>query len=433
MASLILSEAVTIKSSGGYSHIALLLLIILYNSSKAFNYSSACENIPNFESSVVNNFIRMTEDKFSKLPERSTIYLDITKKTDYLKLHCNEIDIKTASLELGDGNVLKDLKNSIRRRPSSASILSSYRDSSGNEKFLASTQFESTYARSAFPCWDEPEYKAVFNVSLEVDDQYTALSNMNVVEENKLYEGKKVVKFATTPLMSSYWWLLLWGSSNTFKKIPMVALMFAFTLFRARKSREPLRWIWLSNVWTTTVNGLEFHAHCRNVTSSLFPTSAWYDSAMENWGLVTYREVCLLVDELKSSTRGRQGVALTVAHELGHFWFGNLVTMKWWTDLWLKEGFASFMEYVAVDKLCPEFNIWRSFLDHEVASGFSLDSMRNSHPIELKSTIRMSSMKFMIALLMPNQLRESIVMPKLRLVGCSGEASGQDVNKLMSS
>ncbi|VDO87635.1 unnamed protein product [Haemonchus placei] len=106
--------------------------------------------------------------------------------------------------------------------------------------------------------------------------------------------------------------------------------------------------------------------------------------AMENWGLVTYREVALLVDPAKSSTRQKSRVALVVAHELAHFWFGNLVTMKWWTDLWLKEGFASFMEYLFVGTNYPEFKIWEHFVNDELAQGFGLDALRNSHPIEVE-------------------------------------------------
>lgn len=106
--------------------------------------------------------------------------------------------------------------------------------------------------------------------------------------------------------------------------------------------------------------------------------------AMENWGLVTYREVCLLIDQAKSSTRQKSNVALVVAHELAHFWFGNLVTMKWWTDLWLKEGFASFMEYLFISKNNPEFHIMLHFVNDELARGFQLDSLKSSHPIEVE-------------------------------------------------
>lgn len=104
---------------------------------------------------------------------------------------------------------------------------------------------------------------------------------------------------------------------------------------------------------------------------------------MENWGLVTFREAALLFDPALTSSLVKQRITLVVSHEVGHFWFGNLVTMKWWCDLWLKEGFASFMEYVFTGTNYPEFKIWLEFVSTEVMSAMKLDSLRNSHPIEV--------------------------------------------------
>ena len=106
--------------------------------------------------------------------------------------------------------------------------------------------------------------------------------------------------------------------------------------------------------------------------------------AMENWGLVTYREAALLFDPLESSSGNKIYVALIVAHELSHNWFGNLVTMKWWTDLWLKEGFASWCEYLCIDHCYPDFNIWKHFVSQDLMSALQLDSLSNSHPIEVE-------------------------------------------------
>jgi puromycin-sensitive aminopeptidase len=107
------------------------------------------------------------------------------------------------------------------------------------------------------------------------------------------------------------------------------------------------------------------------------------NGAMENWGAVTYRETALLVDPENSSLITKQWVALIIAHELAHQWFGNLVTMEWWTHLWLNEGFASFMEYLAIDKLFPKWNIWTQFVYTEQAKALSLDGLENTHPIEV--------------------------------------------------
>src|SRR3989344_471946 len=106
--------------------------------------------------------------------------------------------------------------------------------------------------------------------------------------------------------------------------------------------------------------------------------------AMENWGAVTYRESMILVDEASSSTANKQWVALVIAHELAHQWFGNLVTMKWWTHLWLNEGFASFIEYLAIDHIFPKWDIWTQFVASEIGGAFTLDSLKNTHPIEVE-------------------------------------------------
>src|SRR3989338_2676344 len=106
--------------------------------------------------------------------------------------------------------------------------------------------------------------------------------------------------------------------------------------------------------------------------------------AMENWGAVTYRESTILVEEEKSSVGNKQWVALVIAHELAHQWFGNLVTMEWWTHLWLNEGFASFIEYLAIDHIFPDWDIWTQFVSTEMADAFSLDALKNTHPIEVE-------------------------------------------------
>jgi puromycin-sensitive aminopeptidase len=179
---------------------------------------------------------------------------------------------------------------------------------------------------------------------------------------------------------------------------------------------------------------------------------------MENWGLVTYREASLLVDSEKTSSRQRMHVALIVGHELAHFWFGNLVTMKWWDNLWLKEGFASFMEYLFTSQHCKEFEVWVHFVNDEWASGMSLDCLRSSHPIEVPidnpnelaeiyDNITYAKSNSVIRMLY-NYLTEPVFQDGLRrylkkfqyanaetqdLWNCFSEASGQDIGKMMST
>ncbi|KAJ1361682.1 pp2a multicopy suppressor [Parelaphostrongylus tenuis] len=338
----------------------------------------------------------------------------ILSTTNVLKLHMMSIKIDSAKVTLLDGTVLDGLIHVYDSKFNIATIelgtavipqtvvlsleytgeindkmrgfyRSSYKDDENREKFLASTQFESTYARYAFPCFDEPIYKATFDVSLVVDPGMTAISNMPVVATAPCdYHGSKkvLVKFDRTPLMSTYLVAFVVGELDYIQTsskygtiirvytVPGKRCQGTYSLDLAAKAID----------WYTDWFGIENPLpKCDLVAIPDFSMGA-----MENWGLVTYREVALLIDPSKSSTRQKSHVALVVAHELAHFWFGNLVTMKWWTDLWLKEGFASFMEYLLVAHLCPEFKIWEHFVNDELAQGFNLDALRNSHPIEVE-------------------------------------------------
>ncbi|KAK6024691.1 peptidase family M1 [Ostertagia ostertagi] len=260
---------------------------------------------------------------------------------------------------------------------------STYKDEHNQEKFLASTQFESTYARYAFPCFDEPIYKATFDISIVTDPGMTAISNMPVVSATPcdFHGAKKVwVKFDRTPQMSSYLVAFVVGEldyiqtsskSGTIMRVYTVPGKRSQGTYSLDLAAKAIDWY---NDWF----GIDYPLP----KCDLIAIPDFSMGAMENWGLVTYREVALLIDPAKSSTRQKARVALVVAHELAHFWFGNLVTMKWWTDLWLKEGFASFMEYLFVGYNCPEFKIWEHFVNDELAQGFGLDALRNSHPIE---------------------------------------------------
>ncbi|VDM52114.1 unnamed protein product [Angiostrongylus costaricensis] len=335
---------------------------------------------------------------------------------------------------------------------------SSYKDDLNREKFLASTQFESTYARYAFPCFDEPIYKATFDVSLVVDPGMTAISNMpyNVVyfeNTSTLHYRKIWVKFERTPQMSTYLLAFVVGELDYIQTsskygtiirvytVPGKRCQGTFSLDLAAKAID----------WYSDWFGIEYPLpKCDLVAIPDFSMGA-----MENWGLVTYREVALLIDPSKSSTRQKSRVALVVAHELAHFWFGNLVTMKWWTDLWLKEGFASFMEYLFVGYMCPEFKIWEHFVNDELAQGFNLDALRNSHPIEGKNPCELEEIYDKITYAKSNAINrmlfhylgEQTFQAGLRLYlkkfqydnavtldlwDALHEASGQDVAKMMS-
>ncbi|CAG9540352.1 unnamed protein product, partial [Cercopithifilaria johnstoni] len=341
---------------------------------------------------------------------QETTDIEILKGTDHLKLHSSEIDIKKARLTLSDGSVLQDLDIEYDKKwttvtlklpkhisPQKAKIFldfvgelndkmrgfyrSKYKDGNGRECYLAATQFESTFARLAFPCWDEPIYKAKFDITLIVDEELTALSNMNVVSETKI-DNKKVVKFATTPLMSTYLVAFAVGRLEYIESKTNGNCLVRIYTAEGRKNQGEFS-------LEVAIKALDWYGKWFGIDyplpkCDLIAIPDFSMGAMENWGLVTYREVTLLVDPAKSSTRQKSRIALVVAHELAHLWFGDLVTMKWWTDLWLKEGFASFMEYMFVGANYPEFKIWLHFLNDELAAGFDLDALRSSHPVEVE-------------------------------------------------
>jgi len=250
-------------------------------------------------------------------------------------------------------------------------------------KFCAVTQFESTDARRCFPCWDEPALKATFDATLVVPKDLVALSNMNVIEEvdDSENSAKKVIKFAQTPIMSTYLLAFVVGEFDFLedKTADDVKVRVYTPLGKTEQGTFALE---------VAVQALDYYRDYFGIPYplsklDLIAISDFTAGAMENWGLVTYRETALLIDPSSSSAHTRQWVALVVCHELAHQWFGNLVTMQWWTHLWLNEGFASFMEYLATDHCLPSYQIWNQFITHDLVRAMDLDALDNSHPIEI--------------------------------------------------
>lgn len=246
-----------------------------------------------------------------------------------------------------------------------------YYQDSDNKKELLATQFESHHAREVFPCIDEPEAKATFDLSLVTENNVSVLANMPVDSQNVVDGDKLETSFQTSPKMSPYLLAFVVGelqSKSTKTKDGVVVTSWAtkaqpassldFSLEVARKSIE------FFNDYFGVAYPLPKADHVALPDFS--------SGAMENWGLITYREVCLLVDK-DSAISARQYVATVIAHETSHQWFGNLVTMKWWDDLWLNESFATLMEYVCVDALYPQWQMWLTFATQEVLSALRRD------------------------------------------------------------
>jgi len=250
----------------------------------------------------------------------------------------------------------------------------------GESRNMAVTQFEAADARRCFPCWDDPAFKAKFKLTLEVPSDLVALSNMPVAKET-VSGSIKTVYYEESPLMSTY----------------LVAIVVGIFDYIESSTSEGTKVRVYTQVGKTNQGkfALDVAVKSLDLYKDYFATPYplpkldmiaipdFSAGAMENYGLVTYRDTALLYDELLSSASNKQQVAITVAHELAHQWFGNLVTMEWWTHLWLNEGFASWVSYLAVESLFPEWNNWTQFLD-ETTSGLKLDALAESHPIEVE-------------------------------------------------
>jgi puromycin-sensitive aminopeptidase len=253
-----------------------------------------------------------------------------------------------------------------------------YKDPSGVSRTMAATQFEATDARRAFPCWDEPSFKAVFSVTLAIDPALTAVSNTAVVSETR-EGGRKVVRFADTISMSTYLVAFVIGELEA-TEVVMVR-------------RTPLR-VWCvpgkkplarfgqeigaaSLAFFEDYYGLPYPGD----KLDLLAIPDFAAGAMENLGAITFRETALLVDEAAASHAELERVADVVAHENAHMWFGDLVTMSWWNGIWLNEAFATFMEMLAVDAWKPEWQRWATF-GVSRAAALSLDGLHSTRPIE---------------------------------------------------
>ncbi len=259
-------------------------------------------------------------------------------------------------------------------------IYPGYFEVNGEKQELIGTQFESHYARQAFPVIDEPEAKATFAITLTTEKNVTVLSNMPVIQQTE-QEEHLVTTFATTPRMSSY--LVAWVIGDLQKKSATTNNGVEVNIW-ATKAHDPSNLDFALDIATRTI---EFFDEYFGVPYPLpkadhVALPDFSAGAMENWGLITYREIALLVDPKNTSLSTKQYAATVIAHELSHQWFGNLVTMKWWNDLWLNESFANMMEYVAIDAIEPRWNVWLDHASSEVVSALRRDSLDGVQAIQ---------------------------------------------------
>jgi len=256
---------------------------------------------------------------------------------------------------------------------------STYKDAAGVAHVLATTQFEPTDARRAFPCWDEPAFKAVFAVTLVVPEGWAAVSNSAVASERPAGPGRRAVTFADTIRMSPYLVAFVIGELEATDPVWV--------------GKTPLRVWCVPGKQRLARFALDAAAFCLRFFEEyygipypgdkldLLAIPDFAAGAMENLGAITFRETALLVDEAAASHAELERVADVVAHEIAHMWFGDLATMAWWNGIWLNEAFATFMEMLAVDAWKPEWERWVTF-GVSRAAALAVDGLHASRPIE---------------------------------------------------
>uniref|UniRef100_A0AAY4ECQ9 Aminopeptidase n=1 Tax=Denticeps clupeoides TaxID=299321 RepID=A0AAY4ECQ9_9TELE len=253
-----------------------------------------------------------------------------------------------------------------------------YKTRRGESRVLASTQFEPTHARAAFPCFDEPAFKANFTVRLRRESRHISISNMPKMRTVELAGGLLEDHFETSVRMSTYLVAFIICDFLSIRKTTKHGVEIAVYAVPEKISQAEY-------ALNTAVTLLDFYDDYFDIPyplpkHDLAAIPDFQSGAMENWGLSTYREAGLLFDPEKSSTSDKLGITKVIAHELAHQWFGNLVTMRWWNDLWLNEGFAKFMEFVSLSYTHPELQVNDYFLE-KCFKAMEVDALVSSHPI----------------------------------------------------
>lgn len=253
-------------------------------------------------------------------------------------------------------------------------------DSEGKKHTIATTQFESTDARRAFPCFDEPEFKATFDITLIVPEQLTALSNGAITASAPTGNNKKRISYERTMKMSTY--LVAFCIGEFVSSQPVLVNGIEVRIWSVPGKEHMTAFPLAAAAYATDFYEKYFeipYPGGRKIDHIAIPDFA--SGAMENLGLITYRETSLLLNENTATQAERKRVAEVVLHELAHMWFGDLVTMKWWNGLWLNESFATFMENLCLSHWKPEWKIWDDF-GQSRAAAFRVDALHSTHPIE---------------------------------------------------
>ncbi|XP_037009732.2 endoplasmic reticulum aminopeptidase 1 [Artibeus jamaicensis] len=354
----------------------------------------------------------MIHANLSTLTFEGTTAIDITasRPTTAIILHSNRLQISKATLRKGAGarqseeplSILEHLPHEqialVAPAPLTAGLpytvvidyagnlsesfhgfyKSTYRTKEGEVRVLASTQFEPTAARMAFPCFDEPAFKASFSIKIRREPKHLAISNMPLVKSVTIAEGLIEDHFDVTVKMSTYLVAFIISDFKSVSKMTKSGVKVSVYAVPDKINQADY-------ALDAAVTLLEFYEDYFSIPyplpkQDLAAVPDFQSGAMENWGLTTYRESALLFDAERSSASSKLGITMTVSHELAHQWFGNLVTMEWWNDLWLNEGFAKFMEFVSVRVTHPELRVEDYFFG-KCFDAMEVDALNSSHPV----------------------------------------------------
>ena len=300
----------------------------------------------------------------------ATVRLDVESERAFLGLGA-ELPAGTATVHARFRGILNDKLHGFYR--------STFTDTEGATRTIATTQMEATYARKAFPCWDEPAHKAVFSVALVVPDDMIALSNGAELGREAAGEGLVRVQFADTIPMSTYLVAFVIGPLEVTEPVDVdgVPLRIAHPAGKGHLTPFALDVAAACLRWFTGYYGIAYPGG--KLDHIAIPDFAF--GAMENQGCITYREVLLLADPDKATQPELLNLVDVINHETAHMWFGNLVTMKWWNGIWLNEAFATFMEMKATEAYRPEWQRWIEFGLSRTAA-METDALDSTRPIE---------------------------------------------------
>lgn len=363
---------------------------VLPSAIKPINYNVTLE--PNFE-----DFTFEGEETITLKVAESTNTITLnTLEIEYLQVKINGEEIDSSTYEFDDEKQRVSFKATNDLKEGSEAYLyikfkgilndqmagfyrSSYQED-GKTKYLATTQFEPIDCRRAFPSFDEPALKATFDISLIANKDLECLSNMDVKSTTSLDGDRKKVVFNTTPIMSTYLVAFIVGDLNYVEcndyRVPV-------RVYSTPGSEDLSHYSAEISAKTLKFFDEKFDIPYPLPKCDLVAIHDFAAGAMENYGLITFRTVEVLIDPKKASVNVLKRVTEVVMHELAHQWFGNLVTMDFWDGLWLNEGFATWMSWYACDALFPEWKVWESYVTDDLQQALALDGLRSSHPIEV--------------------------------------------------